>query len=141
MSQTLGSSAKVRWDDRPAFVSVEMNRLKALAKDMGALADAVVEAFEELYEASLSPNGSGESRANRRGLPLSDPTGEVAVSGQKRGMRRHVRRAAVKLRKIEPILLEVQYEIDQGLNEAFDPDMREKLRRMRELERAIEAGE
>jgi len=115
-----------------------MGRIKVLAHDLLVLADAVVEAYEELYEAGLTPSHSGDGGGNRRGAPLGDPTGEVVVSGEKRRLRRQVKQIASALRRVRPHLERAEDEVRQAFFQT-DPEMQEKLLRMRELELELEA--
>ncbi|HEU4864641.1 MAG TPA: hypothetical protein VFT76_00210 [Actinomycetota bacterium] len=128
-----------RRDDRPAIVAREMVGVQRLARELDAAAAFVAEAYEELYEASLMPfGGDGLGAANRRGAPLSDPTASTATDGFHREMRWRVNRAAERLRRAAPHVAKALEEIGAGWD-VLDPEIREKLRRIRDLEDALEA--
>ena len=122
----------------PDVIKEEMGRVRRACTELDQLARVVTKTYEEAYEASLSKTVSGDgAHGNRRGLPIGDPTGDTATSGLHRRMRWRVRQAARTLRRLKPGL---EYAEDMLL-EAFmetDPEFREKLRRLRELEAAAE---
>jgi hypothetical protein len=122
----------------PDVIRSDMSRVRRVAYATGRLAEVVTKSYEEVYEASLSPGSGAEVvPPARHRFHVSDPTGDVATSGMHQRMRWRARRAARALRKIEPYLEQAEVEIVEAFAET-DPEMREKLRRLRELE--AEAG-
>jgi hypothetical protein len=126
----------------PDVIQLEMGSVSRACVRLDQLARLVGAAYTEAYEASLSKNGSGEGSGNRKGLPLGDPTGDIAISGAHKRMRWHVLKAMRALRA-EPYqpqsVISLLEEARQHLEEAFletDPEFREKLVRLRELEEA-----
>jgi hypothetical protein len=118
----------------PDVVRTDMGRIRNAVAELDQLARVITESYEEAYEASLSTTKSGEAiPPGKHGFRVSDPTGDVATSGMHKRMRWRVRQAVRVLRRLRPILEEAE----DILLEAFietDPEMREKLRRLRELE-------
>lgn len=122
----------------PDVIRGDMQRVQKACTALDQLARVVTASYAELYDASLSKVGYGnESNGNRRGLPLGDPTGETAISGLHKRMRWHVRDAGRVLRRLRPILEEAEDILVEAFKET-DPEFREKLRRLRELEAAAE---
>jgi len=122
----------------PDVIRSDMGRVRRVAYATGRLAEVVTKSYEEVYEAALSPGSGAEGvPSGRNRFRVSDPTGDVATSGMHQRMRWRARRAARALRKIEPYLEQAEVEIVEAFAET-DPEMREKLRRLRELE--AEAG-
>ena len=122
----------------PDVIKEEMGRVRRACNELDHLARVITKTYEEAYDASLSKTVSGEGGAgNRRGLPIGDPTGDTATSGIHKRMRWRVRQAARYIRRLRPYLEDAE----DALLEAFmetDPEFREKLRRLRELEAAAE---
>ena len=123
----------------PDVIKEEMGRVRRACTELDQLARVVATSYAELYEASLSKSGtSGDGpTGNRRGLPIGDPTGNTATSGIHRRMRWRCRQAARYLRRLTPILEDAEDTILEAFMET-DPEFREKLRRLRELEAAAE---
>jgi hypothetical protein len=126
----------------PDVIQEEMGKVSRVCRKLDTLAGVVSVAYLEAYEASLSKQGSGEGAGNRKGLPLGDPTGDVAISGVHKRMRWKVLRAvrALRTQPYKPSsVIELLEEAQKHLEDAFletDPEFREKLRRLRELEDA-----
>jgi hypothetical protein len=118
----------------PDVIRSDMGRVRRVAYATGRLADVIAKSYEELYEAALMPGSGPEGiPPGRHGFRVSDPTGDVATSGKHKRMRWHADRAAEQLRRVEESLGWAEWEIVQAFAET-DPEMREKLRRLRELE-------
>ena len=120
----------------PDVVSSEMRRARKVAAWLDQLARVIDVTYAEAYVASLSSTSNGDGiPPGKSGFRVSDPTGDVAVSGLHIRLRFQVRKAGRKLGKV-PRLLE---EVEDILVEAFqetDPEIRAKLKRLRELEAA-----
>jgi hypothetical protein len=118
----------------PAKIEEEMRNVRKYARALLVLTSAVEETYEDAYDASLRAGSNGEGiPAGRNGFRVSDPTGDVATSGQHAAMRSSVRRAAAKLKKCDPILEDAL----RLLHEAFavgDPEHRQRMERLRALE-------
>jgi hypothetical protein len=111
-----------------------MNRVRNVAGELDFLARATTTLYTELYDASLSQTNEGDHiPKGKGGFQVSDPTGDVAASGMHARMRYQVDKVAGKLRKIRPILEEAENLIVGAFGET-DPEFREKLQRLRELE-------
>ena len=123
----------------PDVIGRDMERIRHAAAELDHIARIVAESYEEAYEASLSQGRSGEGSGNRRGAALGDPTGDVATSGMHRRMRWRVRQAARLLRRLLPTLEEAESVMVEMFAET-DPEMREKLRRLRELEAGLDGS-
>ena len=124
----------------PDVVKEDMARVRRACTELDHIARVVATSYAELYDASLSKVVSGDGASgNRRGLPIGDPTGDTATSGVHRRMRWRCRQAARYLRRLTPILEEAEDTILEAFMET-DPEFREKLRRLRELEEAAEAA-
>jgi hypothetical protein len=97
----------------------------------------VVEAYEEAFDASLRAGSNGEGiPPGRNRFTVSDPTYDIAMSGTHQAMRSSVRRAASKLKKVEPILEDAE----RMLSVAFavgDPEHRQRMERLRALETEV----
>lgn len=126
----------------PARVRADMLELRILAEQLIELAKIATEGYQELYEASLSPmnvdTGPGELPPGKSEFRVTDPTGDVAVSGAHSRMRGHAHKVANKLRKCRPILEEAEKLVSSAFLET-DPEFAEKLLRLREIEAAIRA--
>jgi hypothetical protein len=123
----------------PDVISSQMRRVRAAATELDQMARVIAASYLELYEASLQPTNAGNGLPpGKAGFRVSDPTGDVAASGMHARMRFQVRRAARKLRKITPVLEEAEDILVEAFAET-DSEIREKLRRLRELETAIAA--
>jgi hypothetical protein len=121
----------------PEAVAAEMTRIVRTAGELADLAQHVGDAYADLYDAAFRKTSGGDGLGiNRPGAPLGDPTGDVATSGFHKAIRRRVRDAARPLRRIRPLLDQANDAIVEGWAEQ-DPTVREKLRRLRQLEKEI----
>ena len=129
----------------PDVIKEEMGRVRRACKELDQLARVVAKTYEEAYDASLSKTVSGDgAHGNRRGLPIGDPTGDTATSGMHRRMRwriddacKDLERVVKRFRRLKPALEDAEDMLVEAFMET-DPEFREKLRRLRELEAAAE---
>lgn len=119
----------------PSFVHADMARIRRAAAELDRAAEVLDEMYEELYEASLTPisRDGGGLPPGKDHFNVSDPTGDIATSAMHARMRKHARRVATKLKKLQPILEEAENMIQTAFLET-DPEFAEKLRRLREIE-------
>lgn len=118
-----------------------MDRVRDCAGDADLLARVATEGYRELYEASLSPTNAAQGEAGggpppgKSGFHVSDPTGDTAVSGIHIRMRVDAQKVASKLRKVIPILEEVEAIVKDAFL-ASDPEeeLAKRLKALRELE-------
>jgi hypothetical protein len=121
----------------PEAVAAEMTRVIKTTDELAKLARHVGDAYADLYDAAFRKTNNGDgSSINRPGVPLGDPTGDVATSGMHRRIRYQVREAAKRLRKIQPHLEMTENILVEAWAEQ-DPEFQEKLRRLRQLEKEI----
>jgi hypothetical protein len=89
MTQTVGSSAKVKWDRR----ADQLNR-KAFERDF----HAILKVAEEVYQGWMDAVDGGvwapRTDSNGRGNPLSSPTESAVFSPTRRQMRQAAKQAA-----------------------------------------------
>lgn len=117
----------------PGQVEAEMKRVRAVALRVVKLADKVTEVYSEATEAG-HVQGSGDGvPMGRNGFRVSDPTGDIATSGLHAFLRSKVRHAASKLRRVEEPLEEVERILAEAFS-AYDPEHRQRLARLKELE-------
>lgn len=117
----------------PGQVEQEMAAIKKITARVDALADKVTKVYAEATDAGHQ-QGSGDGVAmGRSGFRVSDPTGDIAVSGLHAFLRSKVRHAASKLRKVEEPLEEVERILAEAFS-AYDPEHRQRLARLKELE-------
>ena len=135
----------------PEVVAAEMTRIVRTASELADLAQHVGDAYADLYDAAYRKTGNGDgSNVNRPGAPLGDPTGDVATSGMHKRMRGQVQKAATLLLRDQfchhcqkvhirgvPELLEQAAQTLLRAWLAQDPNERERLHRLRELEREL----
>jgi hypothetical protein len=123
-----------RYMPSPARIEDEMRSIHKMTKELNVFVDIVTAAYEDAYDASLRAGSNGEGiPAGKAGFRVSDPTGDVAVSGHHQAMRSSVRRAAHRLKQIKPILEDAE----RMLSDAFavgDPEHRQRMERLRALE-------
>jgi hypothetical protein len=120
----------------PDVIRTDVNATRRVMAELDALARVVLESYEAAYEASFSTTNNADGiPPGKHGFRVSDPTGDVATSGMHKRMRWRVRQATRVLRRLRPILEEAEDILLEAFNET-DPEMREKLRRLRELEAA-----
>lgn len=129
----------------PYPVARDTQRIKGAALKLWELAEATLAAYLELDDAAHSVSQNGDVHTRRAGWVGTDPTGDVAISGEKRAMRRHLRKAARLLarRPVCPQCGELGQGIPQLLEQAqdeiarafagTDPEWREHLREAREV--------
>lgn len=110
-----------------------MRAVRKVAERVADLADKIGKGYEDVEDAGhRSTSGEGVP-PGRNGFRVSDPTGDVAVSGMHLFIRGKVRRAAAKLRDVEEPLSEVLRILEEAYG-AYDPQHRENMARVRELE-------
>lgn len=117
----------------PGQVEAEMAKIHNLAKTVQELAKKVGDAYGEVEDAGHRSTGGDGVPPGRNGFRVSDPTGDVAVSGLHSFLRAKVRHAAAKLRKVEEPLQEVERILAEAWG-AYDAEHRENLARIKELE-------
>jgi hypothetical protein len=137
MTKTVPSVDRVRRErlPSPSHLHEDLEKVRRLCRETIKLTEIAETGYEELYEASLHQGrGHDGIPPGKQGFIVADPTGDTAVSGPHARLRSHVRRIAAKLRRLEPLLEEADRMIVYAFAEHLDPDFRDKLRRMRELE-------
>lgn len=109
------------------------------SQKFGDLAQQFVDHYADLYDAAHRQNGGGshERPIGRGNFGDTDPTGDVAVSGQHERMRWRLRRSSYYFRKAQANLEKAQDQLVEAWAEQ-DPEFQEKLRRLRQLEAEIE---
>ena len=123
-------------------IKEEMGRVRRACSEIEQRARVVTELYEELADAAyrLPGNPDGIEKPIQSGdFRVTDPTGTAALLGQLKRMRYQLRQATKGLRRVSPILEEVEATLLQAFKETDpDSDFKEKLRRLRELELAAE---
>ena len=132
--------ARVRQLPTPGKVAEEMARVKRLGLRVVDLASAIESYFEEVHEGAYWSGGNGSSiTPGGRGGGENRPTENVALSGPHSILRSQVRRASGVMRQLEPELERLESILREAYLNAYDPDMRERLKRMETLAREHEA--
>lgn len=110
-----------------------MRRIRETAKRLATLAGAVAEFYADLDDAAHSAGSGDGIAAGRSGFRVSDPTGDVAVSGLHQHLRSKLRHASSRMKSIERPLEDAERILAEAFA-AYDPEHRQRLGRLRELE-------
>lgn len=141
-SERGGGRLTRRYVPSPVRVQEDLKRTRATLRQIDAAFVDLADVLEELHDAAHRP-GSGDGIApGRNRFTVSDPTGDIASSGMHAYMRRKAREVELQLRQAmkrvrwaEDYLTESRRLLQEGFA-AFDPEHRQRLARLREIEEA-----
>jgi len=128
----------VRRAPAPEIVAAEMSKVVRMAEKIADMAEAVVEEYAELDDGAYRREGNGgfEKPISSGDFRATDPTGDVAASGQHERMRYQMRETDRHFRKIRPHLERALTQMLEAWLE-HDPEAQERIRRRRQLEDEI----